>query len=62
MTTKTITRKDLEGLAVEEKMLDDIAQCGLVSKHFPDLSDAIMEAKRELQNTLASNGIKLGSI
>ena len=57
-----ISTNELHNLAVEEKQLDDLAQCGAISRHFPELAASIMEAKRELENTLIEEGIELGTI
>ena len=57
-----VSTEELNILAYEEKVLDDVAQCGAVSRHFPELAQAIMEAKRGLENLLIEGGIELGSV
>ena len=58
----SISTDELHHLAYEEKVLDDLAQCGAISRHFPELAARIMEAKRGLENHLIEEGIELGSI
>ena len=58
----SISTKELNILAYEEKVLDDLAQCGAVSRHFPELAQATMEAKRGLEAHLTEEGIELGSV
>jgi hypothetical protein len=58
----SISTDELQHLAEEEKALDDLAQCGAISRHFPELALAIMDAKRGLENHLTENGIELGDI
>jgi hypothetical protein len=60
--TNSISTSELHNLAVEERDLDNMAQNGAISRHFPDLASAIMEAKRGLENKLIEEGIELGSI
>ena len=58
----SISTEELHNLAVEEKELDNLAQCGAISRHFPELASAILEAKRGLENKLIEEGIELGTI
>jgi hypothetical protein len=57
-----LSRETLNELAIEEKTLDNLAQCGEISKYFPELSQAILNNKRALENLLEENGIELGSV
>jgi hypothetical protein len=58
----SISTDELNELAYEEKLLDDLAQCGAISRHFPILAASIMEAKRGLEDHLTEEGVELGSV
>lgn len=57
-----LKKEDLLEIAREEKILDNLSQCGKISQHFPEVAAKIAEAKDEIEDFLIENGIELGSV
>ena len=59
---KCLSESDVLELARAERDIDDIAQCGVISRLFPEIASAILEAKRPLADIIESNGVEVGSV